>query len=272
MRAHLYKAITDIHGDVQNGTVVRILQPDAVPASAVLITNTVFTKKIGATEAGSTFTVDDGIIDVWLDTSQYVMLGMTPPGQQELFIDNVAVFAPSVPGGSGGSNGPLWVHTLTQDLVSNNGSSSAFEAAIWLDGQAVYGDIAGELAGGSKYITLLDPLTDPLLGGTIASVQLTYDVTWTANPGAVVAIMNPYFSLAPVVPSGTVSPFGIYNDLTGLWASHGEVSMPPQRFDAGPSTGFEAGLMWENTAPATGQLVATVTKWARIPYRSGWGG
>lgn len=106
MRAHLYKAITESHGEVQYGTAVRILQPDVAPDSASPISDTVWAAKTGDVEAGTTFTITTGVIDVWLDTPQYVMLGLTPPNQGEYFIDNVAVLAPGT----------------SASIVSNDGS------------------------------------------------------------------------------------------------------------------------------------------------------
>lgn len=94
MRAHLYKAITNNAGDLQSAVVVRLLQPDALPDEAVSLVDPVYDTKTGGTDIGPTFTVTDGVIDVWLDVSQYVMLGLTPTGLVEYFIDNVPVLAP----------------------------------------------------------------------------------------------------------------------------------------------------------------------------------
>lgn len=94
MRAHLYRVITNAAGDAQDGTVVRVLQPDALPVEAVPVTDPVFADKVGVTEAGTIFTATNGIIDVWMDTPQYVMLGLTAPLQVEYFVDNVSVLAP----------------------------------------------------------------------------------------------------------------------------------------------------------------------------------
>jgi hypothetical protein len=97
MRAHLYKSITNISGDVQAGVVVRLLEPDSDPLIANAITDAVFASKTGTEEVGTTFTITDGTIDIWLDISQYVMLGLKPSGFEEYFIDNVAVLAPGAP-------------------------------------------------------------------------------------------------------------------------------------------------------------------------------
>lgn len=94
MRAHLYKPIMDISGDLQSNIAVRILQPDAMPEDALPIEDPVFAAKTGATEVGDAFEITNGVIDVWLDNPQYVMLGLTPLGLMEYFIDNVAVLAP----------------------------------------------------------------------------------------------------------------------------------------------------------------------------------
>lgn len=89
MRAHLYKVITGTSGDVQTNTVVRVLQPDLDPLLAEPILVPVFADKTENGQVGTTFTVVDGIVDVWLDIEQYVMLGLTVAGNDEQFVDNV---------------------------------------------------------------------------------------------------------------------------------------------------------------------------------------
>lgn len=188
---------------------------------------------------------------------------------------NAAVWAPG-----GGASSPIWVHELSQDLTASDGSYAAFLTQTWADSYMIYGDSSGEISGATApMVLLLDPLIDPLAGGSIVSFTLKYDVAWTTDPGRVVANMNPFFSVVPVIPGGASSPFDIYGNQFGVWIAHGELSMPPQRFDAGPSTGFEAGLLWENAARANGPtpppvygstLRITATKWAHCPYRAGW--
>jgi hypothetical protein len=94
MRAHLYKAITDTSGNVQLNTVVRVLQPNATPPDVTLLSDTVYADFGDDTVLGTSFTVANGVVDFWLDNPQYVMLGLTPPGQLEYFIDNVVVDSP----------------------------------------------------------------------------------------------------------------------------------------------------------------------------------
>lgn len=99
-RAHLYRPITDASGDLQEGTIVRVLMPDADPSAAVSVTDPVYSSKIGTATLGSTFTAANGVVDLWMDNPQFVMLGLTPPGDNEFFVDNVAVMGP------GGTPGP----------------------------------------------------------------------------------------------------------------------------------------------------------------------
>ena len=92
MRAHLYRVITNAAGDIQPATVVRLMVADTLPSDNMLVTVPVYTSKTGPTLAGSTFTVANGIIDVWMDAPQFVMLGLTPPGVAEYFVNNAGVF------------------------------------------------------------------------------------------------------------------------------------------------------------------------------------
>ena len=100
MRAHLYKVITDADGTIQPGTVVRVLQPDVEDNGEVLLVDTLFDDKVFMSGRTNPFTTTTGVVDFWLDTSQYVCLGLTPPEAVEYFIDNVEVSAPFIPAGT----------------------------------------------------------------------------------------------------------------------------------------------------------------------------
>lgn len=103
MRAHLYQVIADEAGNIQPGTQVRLLAPDADPADAVSLDAQVYVSKTGTATVGTMFVSETGVVDVWLDVPQYVMIGLTPPGGTEYFIDNVLAAAPASGTGGGGA-------------------------------------------------------------------------------------------------------------------------------------------------------------------------
>jgi hypothetical protein len=189
MRAHLYQVITDTNGAVKANTVVRVLQADSDPAASVLVTDPIYASKTGVTTVGSTFTAADGIIDVWLDSPGFVMLGLTAPGMVEYFIDNV--LATSVP----------TVHTDDASALVIPGSTTA----TGRDGEALVWDAAanGGLGG---------PAWKPVAGGGGAGGlkgATRFDVSswYTAFPGQLLVNgWGPQSTDYPVGPGPVILP------------------------------------------------------------------
>lgn len=125
MRAHLYQVITDDQGNIQPGTQVRLLTPDAAPGDAQPYPGKVWATKTGPDALDVTFTADTGVIDVWLDAPDYVMLGLTPVGASEYFIDNVAA------GSIGGGN---------DVYVQPEAPTKPNKGTIWCDSDAPSGE------------------------------------------------------------------------------------------------------------------------------------
>jgi len=115
-RAHLYRPITDASGDLQEGTIVRVLQPDSNPITAQPVTGAVYASKTGDAVLGTTFTASDGVIDLWMDDPQYVLLGLTPIAANEYFVDNVPVVGPGGTPGPKGDKGDRGSDGITPSL------------------------------------------------------------------------------------------------------------------------------------------------------------
>jgi hypothetical protein len=251
VRAHLYKPITNITGDVQSGTVVRVLQPDAIPEAAVSIIDPVFVGKTGIDEAGTTFTVTNGVVDVWLDAPQYVMLGLTPPGALEYFIDNVAVLSPDVAAPSGSGSSPLWVARIERGPLSTSFQDWTRDGS---DPRSIFGD-AGVL---DEKITNNGDSGDGfrVVESGLYSVTLLVWEQWTSDPGFRWMVC------------GRIAGMDFYSPQIGAnfmvvqpgFITAGTVTSPPTWLEAFDS--FPLGTEGSTNALIDGKHVAYITKWA----------
>lgn len=86
-RAHYYSLIQDGNGDIQPNSVVRVLQP----GTETLIADPVYVDGSTSTALSNPFVSVDGTINFYLDTPQRVRLGVTKPGFDETFFEDVDI-------------------------------------------------------------------------------------------------------------------------------------------------------------------------------------
>ncbi len=94
MRSRCYQVITDNSGNVLPNSAVRLLQPGTDPATDTLVAGAVYAAKDGVTALGAEFTTSSGVVEFWMDESQFVQIAVTPPESPEFILDNVPVFQP----------------------------------------------------------------------------------------------------------------------------------------------------------------------------------
>ena len=273
MRAHLYLTITDNQGNVQTGVGVRILEQttlaaDGTPNADVPLAATLYS---GPDPAHSTvvpnqFVCDTGVVDLWLDTPQYVKIGVTPLAGAEWFIDGILAAAPpAAASGGGGSAGGGPRGTARADCwntvqVNDASAGSQMRPADGWDFSTI--------DAGDKVPTLSTSLT-PLGSGQSASVQVAeagwysvrlYVTSAQWSPGAVPGAVDVGFTFTGM--SGYYYPTWRRTPLA-------EVGSPKiaESFEYGPiylpANGLiTPSLVWAGTKACTGaQFTVDVTAW-----------
>jgi hypothetical protein len=86
-RAHFYAPIQDGNGDIQPNSVVRVLQP----GTETLIAAPVYADNTTTTALSNPFVSVDGAINFYLDVPQRIRLGVTKPGFDEVFFEDIDV-------------------------------------------------------------------------------------------------------------------------------------------------------------------------------------
>lgn len=84
-RAHYYSLIQDGNGDIQPNSVVRVLQP----GTETLIADPLYPDNDTGSAMTNPFVSVDGTINFYLDTPQRVRLGVTKPGFDEVFFEDI---------------------------------------------------------------------------------------------------------------------------------------------------------------------------------------
>lgn len=91
MRAHMYLPVVNATGDIQSPS-VRLLEPGTTTLINDGGTPTpIYTADTGSTLQANPWVPTGGVIDVYLDYPRRVRLGVTLPGQGELFIEDVDI-------------------------------------------------------------------------------------------------------------------------------------------------------------------------------------
>jgi hypothetical protein len=220
-----------------------------VPEDHIPIVDPVFVGKVGDTEVGWSFTVATGNIDVWLDTPQYVMLGVTPPGSAEYFIDNVAVLAPTV--SVSGTGSPLWIARF--ESSSGTGATALDDWSATVP-TALYGDI-GLLHGDTEGVGIV--LDEP---GIYTGVFMA-ELQWESDPGHVTVFVGK-------TGMDFFSYWGGRNnlDVQADFSAGTQVSSEPLLSD-GVTTRFYAGVEMIDASPVltSGSGVLYLTKWMSVP-------
>jgi hypothetical protein len=88
LRAHLYKPITDSAGDVITNIMVNFYMPGPFASEPTLIAAPVFAESSGTYTFEQPVEFATGVIDCYLDLPQRVLIGITPVGQSEFFLEN----------------------------------------------------------------------------------------------------------------------------------------------------------------------------------------
>lgn len=120
MRSHLYLPVVNASGDIQTPT-VRLLEP----GTTTLINDggtatSLFTTDTGVEVYANPYVPIGGVIDLYLTYPRRVRLGVTLPGQGELFIEDVDIVVPSNHPASGATsvyllspNGSRWAISVS---------------------------------------------------------------------------------------------------------------------------------------------------------------
>lgn len=87
MRAHYFATIPDREGNLLNNSTVRVLQP----GTEVLLDAPLFIDNDSATQLSNPFIATDGEMSFYLDLPTRVRIGITSPGQNEIFYEDVDV-------------------------------------------------------------------------------------------------------------------------------------------------------------------------------------
>jgi hypothetical protein len=87
-RAHFYRKATDDQGNVVPGTIVTIYEPGTI----AFLEDTLYANFVGSTEIPNPFTINDGIVEFYLDQPGQVRIGLRSPGGIERFFDNEDVY------------------------------------------------------------------------------------------------------------------------------------------------------------------------------------
>jgi hypothetical protein len=90
-RAHCYRLIQDAAGDLQPNSVIRVLQP----GTETLISDPLYPDNATVSSMTNPFISVDGTLNFYLDVPQRVRLGVTKPGSDEIFFDDVDILLDS---------------------------------------------------------------------------------------------------------------------------------------------------------------------------------
>lgn len=123
-RAHFYAPIQNNAGDIQANSTVRVLQPE----TTTLVSDPIYPDNDTPTVMSNPFICDTGVISFYMDQPQRVRLGITMPGQPEVFIDDLDVLALSAEGGADSSHAGLGTNSTSvgAGAVSAGSGASAF--------------------------------------------------------------------------------------------------------------------------------------------------
>jgi hypothetical protein len=87
-REHFHRPVQDDAGNLMTNSIVRLLDPGTTD----LIMEAIYSESVGGTPLPNPFTIEDGVIDFYLDQPQIVRIGVTPSGStQEIYFENVSV-------------------------------------------------------------------------------------------------------------------------------------------------------------------------------------
>lgn len=89
-RAHLYRTITDIAGNLRGGATVRVLYP----GTTTLMTEPIYPADSGSDTLPNPFSSSTGVIDFYLEEPRRVRLGIKFPNESERFFNDVDVMLP----------------------------------------------------------------------------------------------------------------------------------------------------------------------------------
>jgi hypothetical protein len=87
-RAHFFRKATDDQGNVVPGTILTVYQPGTL----AFLADPLYVNEVGGIELTNPVTIDDGIIDFYLDQPTQVKIGLRAPGGVERFYDNQDVY------------------------------------------------------------------------------------------------------------------------------------------------------------------------------------
>lgn len=120
MRAHMYLPVVNATGDIQAPS-VRLLEPGTTTLINDSGTPTpIYTADTGSTTQANPWVPTGGVIDVYLDYPRRVRIGVTLPGQGELFIEDQDIL-PASPNAAAGAtffyllspNGSRWAVSIS---------------------------------------------------------------------------------------------------------------------------------------------------------------
>ena len=114
MRAHYRAPVQDGQGNLLPSTVVTVF----VSGTSTLFAGPIYADDISGALLGNPFTTQDGNISFYMDTSQRVDLGISPPGLPQSVIPDIDV---EVPGGGAVDVSHITGSTITNSVVQGLG-------------------------------------------------------------------------------------------------------------------------------------------------------
>lgn len=107
-RAHFFRKVTDDQGNVVPGTMATVYET----GSLALLQATMYVNETGSVEVANPLTINDGIVEFYLDQPTQVKIGLRSPGGIERFYDNQDVYPDprtvvQAPDGLQITNGPV---------------------------------------------------------------------------------------------------------------------------------------------------------------------
>lgn len=153
-RAHFYAPIQNTAGDIQTNSTVRVLQP----GTTTLISDPLYPDDETPTVMSNPFIADQGVVSIYMDTPQRVRLGVTLPGQSEVFLEDIDVLAVTGGGNGGGDSSHAGLGTNSTSVGSGAASAGAGSSAFGNSASAPGGESVsighGAVASGTNAIVV----------------------------------------------------------------------------------------------------------------------
>lgn len=156
MRAHYYQLIQDSQGNIQPNSTVRLLNPGTL----TLVDFPIYASRDAPTPISNPFIAADGVLNVYCETPTRVDIGITSPGQPEVFFYDIDIQTSSAStvdtsmqgqGQDSVSVGPSSVSAGQGSVaVGNSAQSPGVESAAFGHNSVAQGDDSTALGSGAQ--------------------------------------------------------------------------------------------------------------------------